>query len=105
MPNILKAIAEQSRFRHKPVGPLGNYVKVRDNLPGGIKKWGTAVSTALAGNLGTFTCDNFEDSKLMSEIIRRCVSKSLLLYLCIPVTVVVFSFFFRVVKPNTGFIF
>jgi chromosome segregation ATPase len=42
-PQILSMIAKESRFEHKPVGPLGSFVKLRDGVPGGAQKWAKAV--------------------------------------------------------------
>jgi chromosome segregation ATPase len=42
-PQILQMIAQESRFEHKPVGPLGRFVKLRDGVPGGAQKWAKAV--------------------------------------------------------------
>lgn len=47
---------------------------MRDNIPGGSKKWGVPVSAALGYALKTFTCDNFEDSKLLRNILNKFVS-------------------------------
>uniref|UniRef100_A0A914VXR0 Uncharacterized protein n=1 Tax=Plectus sambesii TaxID=2011161 RepID=A0A914VXR0_9BILA len=67
MPDLQALIASETRFARKPVGPLGQYVKVRD------EKWALAVELAIKPEtLGAFACDNFKDSALLRQLVGRC---------------------------------
>jgi hypothetical protein len=77
VPKILQAIERETRFRRKPIGPLGSFVSMNENVPGGGKKWAIAISAVIGGALGTFTVDNFSDQKILNGIIQNFVSFSI----------------------------
>jgi len=72
-PQILQMIAKESRFEHKPVGPLGRFVKLRDGVPGGAQKWAKAISVVLPQNLlKTFAVNSMRDMQLLRDILKKC---------------------------------
>lgn len=72
MPALLKRIDEAyraGRFRQKPLGPLGNYITLKDN------SCGIALQACLKGNVYAFVCDNNKDRQELVSIMRsveRC---------------------------------
>jgi len=77
VPKILQAIERETRFRRKPIGPLGSFVSMNENVPGGSRKWATAISAVIGGALNTFTVDNFPDQKILNGILQKFVSFSI----------------------------
>lgn len=70
MPQLVQQIeSNQNRFKKKPVGPLGAYVKVKDS------KWTLAVECAIRSRLNTFVVDNVEDEKLLHSIMDRVAGR------------------------------
>ena len=51
MPNLLKAINHETRFRQKPVGPLGLHVKLLKS------EWSSIVESTFGGGFGSI-CGN-----------------------------------------------
>uniref|UniRef100_A0A7N6BR91 Structural maintenance of chromosomes protein 6 n=1 Tax=Anabas testudineus TaxID=64144 RepID=A0A7N6BR91_ANATE len=67
MPALLNAIQEAHRrgqFRHKPRGPLGK-AHLRD------PETALAIEVCLRGQLLAFTCDNYEDEKVLQGLMAR----------------------------------
>ncbi|KAF7273557.1 hypothetical protein GWI33_013720 [Rhynchophorus ferrugineus] len=71
IPHTLALIDKYAdRFTHKPKGPLGAYIKLRD------KKWDVAVEGYLGQSiLRAFTVDNQRDGKLLQEIFAKTIEK------------------------------
>uniref|UniRef100_A0A7N6B9H2 Structural maintenance of chromosomes protein 6 n=1 Tax=Anabas testudineus TaxID=64144 RepID=A0A7N6B9H2_ANATE len=68
MPALLNAIQEAHRrgqFRHKPRGPLGFLISLRD------PETALAIEVCLRGQLLAFTCDNYEDEKVLQGLMAR----------------------------------
>lgn len=68
MPSLLDSIEDAHRkgqFRQKPRGPLGNCINLRD------PELALAVETCLKGQLLAFTCDNYEDERVLQGLMGR----------------------------------
>ncbi|XP_026286180.1 structural maintenance of chromosomes protein 6-like [Frankliniella occidentalis] len=68
MPELVRQIELCTKFRKKPVGPLGIYVKVTDS------KWTLAVECAMKSRLSAFVVEHTEDkhdSNLLNNLIER----------------------------------
>uniref|UniRef100_A0A8D3BY77 Structural maintenance of chromosomes protein 6 n=1 Tax=Scophthalmus maximus TaxID=52904 RepID=A0A8D3BY77_SCOMX len=68
MPALLSAIQEAHRrgqFKHKPLGPLGKTCFLKD------PELALAVEVCLKGQLQAFTCDNYEDEKVLQGLMAR----------------------------------
>uniref|UniRef100_A0A8D3BPN6 Structural maintenance of chromosomes protein 6 n=1 Tax=Scophthalmus maximus TaxID=52904 RepID=A0A8D3BPN6_SCOMX len=68
MPALLSAIQEAHRrgqFKHKPLGPLGYLISLKD------PELALAVEVCLKGQLQAFTCDNYEDEKVLQGLMAR----------------------------------
>lgn len=72
MPALLGAIQEahkRGQFKQRPRGPLGYLISLKD------PELALAVETCLKGHLQAFTCDNFEDEKVLQGIMFRVVPR------------------------------
>lgn len=69
-PNLLRSVEtafKAGRFKKRPRGPIGAYVTVRD------ENWALAVEVCLGVPLlSAYVCDNFDDSKVLDELIKNC---------------------------------
>ncbi|KAM6954066.1 structural maintenance of chromosomes protein 6 [Aplochiton taeniatus] len=68
MPSLLAAIEDahcRGQFRQKPRGPLGNCINLKD------PEQALAVETCLKGQLLAFTCDNYEDERVLQDLMAR----------------------------------
>ncbi|KAM4633403.1 structural maintenance of chromosomes protein 6 [Polymixia lowei] len=68
MPALLSAIEEAHRrgqFRKKPRGPLGYCISLKD------PELALAIELCLRNQLQAFTCDNFEDEKVLQGLMAR----------------------------------
>ncbi|KAK1135509.1 hypothetical protein K0M31_000098 [Melipona bicolor] len=69
IPRLLRRIEEEysnGRFREKPRGPLGAYIKMKDSA------WAPAVEHYLgASTFSTFCVDNSHDAKVLNTIMRE----------------------------------
>ncbi|CAL9694223.1 unnamed protein product [Knipowitschia caucasica] len=68
MPALLKAIDEAHRrgqFRQVPRGPLGYLISLKD------PEHALAVEVCLKGQLQAFTCDNYDDEKVLQGLMSR----------------------------------
>jgi len=64
--NIIQLLEQKARmFKKKPIGPIGLFVKVRDN------KWTNAVEYNLRNVLRGYICDNAEDRKKLEQLISE----------------------------------
>uniref|UniRef100_A0A8C7XGE5 Structural maintenance of chromosomes protein 6 n=1 Tax=Oryzias sinensis TaxID=183150 RepID=A0A8C7XGE5_9TELE len=69
MPNLLDAIEvahRRGQFKHKPRGPLGYLISLKDS------ELALAVEICLKNQLHAFTCDNYEDEKLLQDLMKKC---------------------------------
>ncbi|XP_071335380.1 structural maintenance of chromosomes protein 6 [Trachinotus anak] len=68
MPTLLNAIQEAHRkgqFRHKPRGPLGYLISLKD------PELALAIEVCLKGQLQAFTCDNHEDERVLQGLMAK----------------------------------
>lgn len=56
---------ERGRFKCKPIGPLGFYIKLKDDHVS------TALEACLKKLMFSFVCDNFEDATHLTKLIRE----------------------------------
>ncbi|XP_029341776.1 structural maintenance of chromosomes protein 6-like [Acyrthosiphon pisum] len=72
MPQLVKTIElafNQNKFIKKPVGPIGEYIKVNND------KWIFSVENFLGrGTLRTFLVDNFTDNKVLQSIMDSLIT-------------------------------
>ena len=57
--------AASGAFKHKPRGPIGAHVQVRD------AQWSLAVEQCIGAYLGAFICANYDDERLMHQLINK----------------------------------
>ncbi|OJD12803.1 hypothetical protein AJ78_06660 [Emergomyces pasteurianus Ep9510] len=66
MPMLLRAIEqEQYKFSRKPVGPLGNHIRLLK------PKWSGVLESSLGANLSGFVVTTKSDSNTLSSIMKR----------------------------------
>jgi structural maintenance of chromosomes protein 6 len=68
MANLVKEVDvffNNSSFRHKPRGPIGMFIKPRDD------KYSLAIEHCLGGLLTSFICANHQDEKILQELARK----------------------------------
>ncbi|CAG8433302.1 13049_t:CDS:10 [Ambispora gerdemannii] len=70
LPQVVEAINRETRFVHKPVGPLGMYVQLLR------PEWAKAVESIVGSTMVAFAVQNHADRNLLSEIMRRYNCKS-----------------------------
>jgi len=67
MPSIVRMIEDEARkgkFIQKPIGPLGNYIKLKDDRVSG------GLEACLRGMMFAFVCDNIQDANHLTNLIR-----------------------------------
>ncbi|VDM38485.1 unnamed protein product [Toxocara canis] len=57
--------ANASLFKRKPIGPIGNYVRVLE------ERYELAVEVAFSALLRAFVCDNWQDNKTFEKLLRN----------------------------------
>lgn len=71
MPKLIETINDlyrQNKFKKKPIGPIGAYIKVNDD------KWIFSIENNLGRNtLNTFLVDNFEDNKVLKSVMNKII--------------------------------
>uniref|UniRef100_A0A1A7WF85 Structural maintenance of chromosomes protein 6 n=1 Tax=Iconisemion striatum TaxID=60296 RepID=A0A1A7WF85_9TELE len=68
MPELLSAIQDAQRkgqFKHTPRGPLGYLISLKD------PELALAVEVCLKSHLKAFTCDNYDDEKVLKSIMAK----------------------------------
>jgi chromosome segregation ATPase len=65
MPNIVRDIQNERRFRGPVLGPFGTYIQLND------PKWATTLESVIGRALGDFAVSNFHDQALLTSIIKR----------------------------------
>jgi chromosome segregation ATPase len=65
LPALLKAIEQDGRFKEKPVGPLGRYVKLLQ------PKWADILEQSSGGALNAFAVTTKGDQVILSDLMRR----------------------------------
>ncbi|XP_052122711.1 structural maintenance of chromosomes protein 6-like isoform X2 [Frankliniella occidentalis] len=69
MPELVRQIELCNKFKKRPVGPLGAYVKVKD------PKWALAVECAMKSRLSTFVVENIDDQRLLQSLIKKTMTR------------------------------
>ncbi|CAG8672880.1 433_t:CDS:10, partial [Cetraspora pellucida] len=65
IPDVLNAIAHESRWHKIPVGPFGRYIKL-------IKpEWRNTLESVVGNSLTAFSVSNHHDQQLLSGILKR----------------------------------
>jgi chromosome segregation ATPase len=65
--NEIKSLTQKGRFKQLPRGPIGMYIEP-------VKyEWALAIEQCLGGLVNSFICANYEDEKLLHQIIARYV--------------------------------
>lgn len=62
---LLRAIQSESRFREKPVGPVGNHVRLLR------PEWSSVLERSFGASLNSFIVTSKQDQNLLSELMRR----------------------------------
>ncbi|KAF2144764.1 uncharacterized protein K452DRAFT_222905 [Aplosporella prunicola CBS 121167] len=65
LPMLLKAIASETRFRHRPVGPFGNHVRLLK------PEWAPILERSFGAALNAFAVTNKQDESILRELMRR----------------------------------
>lgn len=65
VPNLLKMIASDSRFEHKPIGPLGAHIHLLKPL------WSSILETTLGANLNAFIVTSRRDHGILQGMMDR----------------------------------
>ncbi|GAM83237.1 hypothetical protein ANO11243_012230 [Dothideomycetidae sp. 11243] len=66
MPKLLKAIQNETRFRQKPVGPLGLHVRLKK------PEWSPIVESIFGGVLEAFVVTNPQDQSILRTLQQKC---------------------------------
>lgn len=62
---IVQDIERETRWRSKPVGPLGLHVKLLK------PEWSSIIETTLGGSLNAFAVSHPDDQRLLSQILKK----------------------------------
>jgi structural maintenance of chromosomes protein 6 len=65
LPELMRAISREARFREKPVGPLGRHVRLLK------PEWSKILETAFGTTLHAFAVTSKADQVLLSKLIRE----------------------------------
>jgi chromosome segregation ATPase len=65
MVQLVRAVDNETRWRKKPVGPMGLHVKLKE------QQWSSQIETTFGGVLDSFVCANKEDQVILSQIMKR----------------------------------
>jgi len=63
--NVLRAINNETRFRDKPVGPLGMHITLLN------PEWSSILEKTFGGSLNSFVVTSKQDQRVLSEILQR----------------------------------
>ena len=66
MEEAVRAINSETRWRSKPVGPVGKHIKVLK------PEWTSVMERTFGGNLNAFVVENAEDQRMLRSILNRC---------------------------------
>ncbi|TKA49882.1 hypothetical protein B0A49_10820, partial [Cryomyces minteri] len=74
MPNLLRAVNAETRLREKPVGPIGQHVRLLE------PEWSSIIETTFGNTLESFVVTNRQDQHLLRELMGRtqCVYQILI---------------------------
>ncbi|CAG8453598.1 23060_t:CDS:10 [Dentiscutata erythropus] len=65
IPDVLNAINHETRWRKKPVGPFGRYIKLTK------PEWRNTLESVIGHSLTAFSVSNHHDQQLLSGILKR----------------------------------
>ena len=65
MPLLLRAIQRETRFAERPIGPVGNFVRLRR------PEWSSQIEKSFGGTLSSFIVTSKTDMNVLTEIMRR----------------------------------
>ena len=65
--NDVKRNVTERKFKQAPVGPIGMYIEPVDY------KWALAIEQCIGGWLNSFVCANYDDERLMHQLITKHV--------------------------------
>lgn len=65
MPQLLKAIREDQGFLQKPVGPIGDHVRLLKPL------WSSVLEKSFGGALSSFIVTSKQDQSRLSVVMQR----------------------------------
>ncbi|KAK5173184.1 Structural maintenance of chromosomes protein 6 [Saxophila tyrrhenica] len=65
MENLVRAINNETRFRTKPVGPMGKHIRILK------PEWTSPIEKTMGGNLEAFIVTSKEDQNLLSQLMNR----------------------------------
>ncbi|KAI9834239.1 MAG: hypothetical protein M1819_003077 [Sarea resinae] len=69
MPTLLRAIGQESGFQNKPVGPIGNHVRLLKPV------WSSILERSFGQTLTSFIVTSKQDQTLLSRIMQRVQCK------------------------------
>nr|POE93266.1 structural maintenance of chromosomes protein 6 [Quercus suber] len=65
MTQLVKAINSETRWREKPIGPIGTHIRLLK------MEWSSVIETTFGGTLSAFVCTNMGDRRMLENIMRR----------------------------------
>jgi chromosome segregation ATPase len=65
MPNILRDIARETRWKHRPIGPLGLHIKLLQ------PEWAKTLEAVIGKLLCAFAVQTHSDRQLLTAIARK----------------------------------
>lgn len=76
MQDVLRAVARETRWRAKPVGPMGRHVRITE------PEWTSMLEKTFGGALSSFVVTTKDDQSIMSKILKDCgVGNTISVYL------------------------
>lgn len=75
MQDILRAVARETRWRVKPVGPMGRHVRITE------PEWTSILEKSFGATLNSFVVTNKDDQNILSKIIRDCGANDVSVYI------------------------
>lgn len=65
MPQLLSAIAREKSFNQRPVGPVGNHVRLKK------PEWSAVIEQSLNNTLNSFIVTSKKDMNILMQIMQR----------------------------------
>jgi chromosome segregation ATPase len=73
---LVHQIQSEHRFQHKPLGPIGNLIRLQQ------ARWSTILEVTLGGTLNSFIVTSTHDHKILQEMMRQLNIKRCPIILC-----------------------
>ncbi|KAF2858531.1 P-loop containing nucleoside triphosphate hydrolase protein [Piedraia hortae CBS 480.64] len=67
MDQLVRAVARETKWQHRPVGPIGKHVTLRADK----MEWSSIIEKTFGGALEAFVVTNINDHRLLKDIMRR----------------------------------